>query len=538
MTSLKAPDIAREWLAAQDKQLTFAVGARSALRAIPIFGLDRINVTEEWETLALQLFRTNFVTWACANYEATQSNWTAHVVEANKDMLLALAAVPDQSSRQAIFAASNAASSIVSSELERTVAARQAIQTVAPNTFASSYRTSALISDYQALLKGKDPNELLQSPLWYSNQSKALTDSWKQLEICLIYLGHDWDVWIDWYVSRVFGRPASRAALQSWLNVPLELWSTSPRILNAHLKQLLGGATQFSINVKEPEPEPGPEFNITSSGLSLKSSYPPHGQFDERTQHALHNRLQIIASALADATKNVGNAYPGLEIVTSEYRGLVSEPFDQIDVVSLWAVGAGLLANRDAFARAQDARIMTNPLEPAHFALLQQAAELHGGFILGFPEARELSERADHARLSGEAMEKVVLLARSILESIRNSGRKVEENTRKFFAAIEEGLVEPGWRITRAGYAAYVVTRNALIAIGRLLNWANSAFSTIAGGILLTGVDPGLVHTQFWIEFALKHSQEILAFSEPFPELRVWLAAQIDAAERDSSTRQ
>jgi hypothetical protein len=176
---------------------------------------------------------------------------------------------------------------------------------------------------------------------------------------------------------------------------------------------------------------------------------------------------------------------------------------------------------------------MTEPLEPAHFALLQQAAEVHGGFILGFEQARELAERADRARISGEAMERVVSLAREIIELLLRSGRQVDAQTRQFLAAVEEGLIEPGWRITRAGYAAYVVTRNALIAIGRLLNWANSAFATVAGGIVLTQIDPGLVHTQFWIEFALKNSQQILAFAEPFPELKIWLAAQIEAAEKD-----
>jgi Clp amino terminal domain, pathogenicity island component len=292
------------------------------------------------------------------------------------------------------------------------------------------------------------------------------------------------------------------------------------------------------VRAKEPEPEPGPEFDITNRGLSLRASHPPQTPFDDRTQRNLHERLQKAAPLLARASRGSNTpAHQGLALVASEYADLIAQPLDALDVVSVWAVGAGLLANRDAFARAHDNRTMTEPLEPAHFALLQQVAEVHGGFILGFPEARELADRADQSRISGEAMEKVVSLARGIIDELRNSRDEVDVRTRNFLAAVEEGLVEPGWKITRAGYAAYVVTRNALIAIGRLLNWANSSFSTIVGGIALNHVDPGLVHTQFWIEFVVKNGRDILAFAEPFPELKIWLHAQIEAAKADREMR-
>jgi hypothetical protein len=69
--------------------------------------------------------------------------------------------------------------------------------------------------------------------------------------------------------------------------------------------------------------------------------------------------------------------------VVSEYSDLIARPFDQLDVASLWAVGTGLLAFRAAFTN-QPSGTMTEPLEPGLLALLQQAAEIHGGFILGF----------------------------------------------------------------------------------------------------------------------------------------------------------
>jgi Clp amino terminal domain, pathogenicity island component len=339
----------------------------------------------------------------------------------------------------------------------------------------------------------------------------------KQIFLALDYLG-EYDTNSELLAAALRNRPARRKQKKT------KAHQTDPELEQENLSQ-------------EPVPEPGPEFTIGSQGLSLQSSRLIDGLFDQRTQRHLHERLKQIAPLLAKASRNVSNSHQGLASVTSEYEDLVTRSFDELDVVSLWAVGAGLLANRDAFARAHDSRMMTEPLEPAHFALLQQVCEVHGGFILGFPQARELSERADRARISGAAMERVVSAAREIIDQLLNSSRQVDDRTRKFLTAIQSGLVEPGWKITRSGFAAYVVTRNALIAIGRLLNWANSAFATVIGGLILADVDPGLIHTQFWIEFVLRNSQQILAFAEPFPELKIWLTAQIQAARKDKEMR-
>lgn len=537
----KPNDALHKWLAEQGRSTSHAMAARSALRAIPLLGGMRQSglkwepSKESWEYLVLQLFRTNLIVWATSLDSNLLHANSAAAQAARNQLLSALSAGPTNHDRQAVFAASDAV--LCATAAEDAVAAVQALQTVAPSSFASKSRLAGLADDQTLISGGMEPGALAQHQLWASPPSRALEEGWEQLATRLADLGHDWGIWIEWYADRVHGRPMPRALLNAWLSIPIELWNAGAGPVNARLKQLVPDQLPSEPQIDEPETEPGPEFLITSQGLSLKASDPPQGSFDIRTQQHLYVRLKRTAALLAEASYAVGNAHPGLEMITSEYAELISEPFDELDVTSLWAVGTGLLANRDAFARAQDTRTMTEPLEPAHFALLQHAAELHGGFILGFPEARELTERADRARLSGEAMERVVSIARALLEEIRNSGRQVEAKTRKFLGAIEEGLVEPGWKITRAGYAAYVVTRNALIAIGRLLGWTNSAFSTVVGGIALSQIDPGLAQTQFWIEFVIKNASQILAFSDPFPELKIWLAAQIEAARQDRQGR-
>jgi hypothetical protein len=512
------------------------IAARSALRAVPLLAPSQngysVLGTAQVERLILSTLRAGFLSWAHAVQPDSKGTMLRDVANA-PELGLVRSGGPAAVATDAALSAA-----LCCGEQNETVALQRARDTVVQASYASTSRARALEADYQFLRNRPDTAALIYRPLWLFDPPPLYVRCWNELTKYLLDRGNNWDIWTQWYKDRLRGFTMNMAVIGAWRDIPPTFWSAGARVVNPELRRLEAHPeSHISGLQREPELEPGPEFDVTEQGLSLKTSAHPVGLFDQQTQRTLHEQLKHIAPRLEQASRETGNAHPGLLTVTTEYAALISQPFDHVDITALWAVGAGLLANRDAFARAHDARIMTEPLEPNHFALLQQACEIHGGFILGFPQGRELAERADHARISGEAMEKVVGLARSIIDELRSSGWLIETRTRRFLAAIEDGLIEPGWKFTRAGYAAYVVTRNALIAIGRLLNWANSTFATVAGGIVLTSVDPGLAHTQFWIEFVLKNSSQILAFAEPFPELKIWLAAQIDAARADKEGR-
>jgi hypothetical protein len=179
---------------------------------------------------------------------------------------------------------------------------------------------------------------------------------------------------------------------------------------------------------------------------------------------------------------------------------------------------------------------MTEPLEPDHLALLQQVAAIHGAFILGFARGRELTDRADHSRLTPEILAAILPAARELLERWRHAKTMVEERTRKFFDAIENAAIGPSWQTARAGY---VVTRNSLIAVGKLLLLANAVASTVVPAAVVAGVDPNLAEqVRLWVAFTLEQSQPILSFSESFPELNAWWASIIDVLERDKAFRE
>lgn len=52
--------------------------------------------------------------------------------------------------------------------------------------------------------------------------------------------------------------------------------------------------------------------------------------------------------------------------------------------------------------------------------------------------------------------------------------------------------------------------------------------ATVAGGYLLSKVDPGLEVTGHAVRFVLDNARPIIEFSQPFPELRAWFAWVID----------
>jgi hypothetical protein len=279
-------------------------------------------------------------------------------------------------------------------------------------------------------------------------------------------------------------------------------------------------------------------LEVGEQGLALTAPT-PLGDFDRSLQSALHERLRRLCPSLVEATRRVGNTHPGLKTIVDEYADLVARPMDAIDAASLWTVGVGLLANRDAFTGLPRAGVMTEPLEPDHLALLEQVAAIHGAFILGLQQGRELTERADQARLTPEILAAILPPSRDLLERWRDTGKIVEERTRAFFGAVRAATIEPSWRTARVGYSAYVVTRNALIGVGKLLLIANSIGGSFVVGAALTGVDPSLVEqTRLWVQFVLDYAQTILSFSEPFPELKTWLATIIDELARDRAFRE
>lgn len=561
------------WLGTQPRDVAVAFAVRAALRVLPLVWTSR-NEGAKGEfsiDIVLPVFRGTAVAWVMARYPDQHMP----LFRATGAAAVASASTPRTPTPFVVIAATSAATAANSATLDNAAAsAARAVDAAARAAYAifgkgfslgfnlnlssalgaepvTAAFWSALSIDATRVEDSWSVSDIAGSPLWPQGQPEQLQSFWLEMKTALLAARQDWEVWTIWYDDRLAGRVRDAERELAYVRIEEALWNQGPAIVNAEIKRriamssyedrLRGGTTDLEADLAyerienpvppEPSPELGPVLQVTERGLEIISQ-PSEDKFDEDLQKALHGRLRRLLPALTDATHRVANAHPALDHIVSEYSDLVSQPFDQLDVSSLWAVGTGLLAFRSAFAN-QASGTMTEPLEPGHFALLQQAAEMHGGFILGFPKGRELTERADHVRLSPEIIAQIAPPARRILEELARANDFVEVRTRKFLAAVDESLIFHGWETARIGHAIYVTTRNSLIALGKYLIIANIGCAAILGKPILPSLDSDPHTTQQIIEFLMHNAQDVLSFAEPFPELRNWIGFLIDHLDRE-----
>ncbi len=528
------------------REVAMAFAARGALRVLPLlysaFG-DHKHPSDTFRlTVVLPVFRGMALPWIAARYPAHDRTLSALAIATQ-------AAVKTKAAQSLAFvdgdafvsstwaAAGYAAIAPHPNDVVGTVShAAATIETASSAAVAFADIDAAGGADAALIEHGLSAAALAATPLWHSTTPNWAAENWGRFKAALLAATESWEVWTDWYDARLAG-DAGRLPIESLeiarATIPEDIWNDGPAALNTEIKRLI---EKHKIEAIVPELAPGPAFRIGERGLEMVTP-PPPGDIDQTVQTALQRRLKRLCLDLLEATRRVDNQHPELLAIISEYSDLITTPLEALDVASLWAVGTGLLSHRDAFSQSSKSNVTGDLLERPHYALLSQVTEVHGAFILGFPLGRELADRADRMRLSPRVLASILPAARALLQHWRHARHMVEIRTRKFLGAIEEGAFGPSWEVARAGYPAYVVTRNILIDLGKLLLHANSALATVVGGLALSAADPNLVQTQLWLQFALDESQAILAFAEPFPELRGWLGAIIDALQQEADLR-
>jgi hypothetical protein len=290
----------------------------------------------------------------------------------------------------------------------------------------------------------------------------------------------------------------------------------------------------------QPQLEDGPQFQVASGKLDLVPGRETDQSFDHATQTALQRRLKRQVESLKAEAAKAANQHPSLRQTVDEYATLIDQPLADLDVVDLWAVGNALMVQARSFERQDQTRTLTEPLEPAHLALLLDVARLHAGFIVGFPKGIELMNRADRVQLTPDVIERISEPTSHILAGIAQARQTFTERARRLADIVNAALITGEWNAARIGHTAYAFVRNALIAIGSVLVRINSAGETLAGvAIIATASQVGVSVESVagGVELLRSNFGDIFAFAASFPELRAWLECIIDHLDDESDDR-
>jgi hypothetical protein len=173
-----------------------------------------------------------------------------------------------------------------------------------------------------------------------------------------------------------------------------------------------------------------------------------------------------------------------------------------------------------------EARTISDPLEPGIAAKLASLVRQHGAFILGFEQGRNLVHRADEFALDAARFAELEAHGNPLLKELATNRNLVEERTLKIHQTIYDAVFTGGWQVSRTGYAAYLIIRNSFRAmvrytVGQDLN-VGSVASLLAAGSVLAG-DPTAEFVRAAIPALQEHGAQLLAFFNHSPEMRAYI---------------
>jgi len=150
-------------------------------------------------------------------------------------------------------------------------------------------------------------------------------------------------------------------------------------------------------------------------------------RLERKHQLALHKRLVLKASQLLSETVAIRNFYPALARNIEEYAKLIARPIDKLNIVDLWSVGIGLSMQARPLESQSDS-VLREYLESSREAPLLELLSLHGAFILGFPEARELSAASESFQLASNKLSIIEEFHAALSESLSSSSEIIGPN--------------------------------------------------------------------------------------------------------------
>lgn len=252
-------------------------------------------------------------------------------------------------------------------------------------------------------------------------------------------------------------------------------WEQGAEVVNAKIAELLNeikGENERQERSEDksapsiPQELPGPHIEFTDGQFELvEIKTDSQTDFDHETQETLRQRLQENVSNLLENTASISNQYPGLKIVLEEYKAQLDKDLEDLNSAEFWTYNAAVMAQAKAFLSQNVNQTLTPALEPSLAAKLEEIAQLNGGFILGFPKGKQLSDRANEAHLPPEAERQQQIL--EIIALLKEHKEIIGEKLSHLLMVTEEATITGSWASARFAYSTTATIHNLLLAFGK-----------------------------------------------------------------------
>ena len=357
--------------------------------------------------------------------------------------------------------------------------------------YADAYSAAAAADEADAtLVEVQGALNIATAPLWPIVMPSSVVFAWDRLKGILLPVEQGWEVWIDWYEDRLFGKIPLPELEVTCVTLSRSLWRRGPKAVNAEIRRLIERTLEAPESAGEPIPlqGAGPHFTLNSAALialALPAEIDASGNNLARIR-----QLTPLARRAADdlAGRLNPNAFPELARTVADYR----MAFAAEETVIPWGTVFGLgvmLQTAAVAARRQVEDRLQPPLEDAAQSALDSLLTLHGPLILATAEGRELSDEADRMRLTREEQTRLRANVHAVADALQRD-REVIEPPAAELADKATGAMNEGVHPERGTVFGTATIKNVTITlIGVAAVSATFGFGPIEAGAALVSAE-------------------------------------------------
>jgi hypothetical protein len=453
------------------------VGARAALRAIPLFNFG--SATE-----LLSVLRIASAAWAAAIFPSSSLGAAIKVrahdraTKSQSDVARSAAYVMAASLVDEMNLTAAQTVDIAVSELRSASAARDGI--------AAGTVFSMAITDDLNDTETATSRSVGVLPFWSGGaQPEWLVKRWEVLKQDLIGVGHGWEVWVQWYEDRLHGRVRSEAYEHAYVDVPEEMWDEPVRV-NTWILKRLGELDTAATGIPEiPSPGPGPRFGIREDGPIDHIS---HAEIDEQGNDlkTINQLKPLVQRCVSDLEARLSrNEFPELLTTVGQYRtALAPDAGRAIEWGEVWGLGV-MLQNAATSAERQIALRTLPPLEDPAKTALDSILALHGPLVLATREGAELSASAHVFTMTREETARLRAASEQLAEQLAARPDVITPSAAGSVSKAVDAIGEGRHPERGSVYALATIKNVAVVLIGGAAVATPTVIGTLLGYPLL-----------------------------------------------------